>query len=229
MDGLENTQDVQTSAEDKETSAQEPETFTKEDLKAAEARAKNDALSDINRYKAESEKALKAAKAAEERLNRMLAELEEQELEAAKDEPEKVKTLKAYQEVRKTKAELARAQQELKDKEDELSTIRSQEAESTKERKAREIATRLGKDESRAVNVAKFTDGSPEAMEAVISELPSKTKPALKPDTGGQVGTGGAIPTNLEQFKKWVAGLSQSEFERRKDEINKRRSELMEK
>ena len=227
MDEPENTQDI-SSAEDTGTSG-EPETFTREQHEAELRKARSDALAEVGRYKQSAEKAVSSAKAAQERLEQYIRDQEEQELEAAKDEPERVKTLKAYQEVRKTKADLAKAQQELKDKEDELSTIRSQEAESTKERKAREIATRLGKDESRAVNVAKFTDGSPEAMEAVISELPSKTKPALKPDTGGQVGTGGAIPTNLEQFKKWVAGLSQSEFERRKDEINKRRSELMEK
>jgi hypothetical protein len=189
MDGTENEQDI-SSAEDKETPEQEPETFTKEQHEAELKKARSDALAELGRYKQNAEKAVASAKAAQDRLEQYIRDQEEQELENAKDEPERVKTLKAYQEARKIKAKLAEAQQELKDKEDELASIRSIEVESTKERNAREIATRLGVDESKAVNVAKFTDGSPEAMEAVISELPKKTKQNLRVDSGGTGGGG---------------------------------------
>ncbi|GAG28775.1 unnamed protein product, partial [marine sediment metagenome] len=90
MDGLEDKQDVTTSAETKETSEKEPGTFTEKQVVEREQRARSDALSDINRYKAEATKAINAAQAAEARINRMLKEQEDAELEANRDDPDKL-------------------------------------------------------------------------------------------------------------------------------------------
>lgn len=208
MDEPENTQDI-SSGEDTGTPA-EPETFSKEQMEAERSKARSDALAELGRYKKSAEQAIESASKAQQRLEQYIRDQEEQELESAKDEPEKTKTLRANQELRRKNAELAKAQQEKKDLEDELTTIKGQQAESTKERKAREIATQYGVDASRVIDLAKFTDGSPEAIEAIASSLPKKQKePQLKPDTGGQVGTSTNVQKALERY--WKGEISEEE------------------
>ncbi len=222
MDGPEKTQDVATSGDTKGTSEQ-TQTFTKEDVQ----KARNDALADVGRYKAESAKAIKAAKAAEERINRMIKDQEEDALEAVRDEPDKVKELRARQKNRATVDKLAAVELELVDKTEEIKQRDDVIAESTKERNAREVATRLNVNPKLLAKLAKATDGSIEAIEAEAQDLPQlgEKKDALVTDSGKTIGGGGGIPTDINIFKAWLESLPQAEYERLAPEINKMRRE----
>jgi len=52
-----------------------------------------------------------------------------------------------------------------------------------------------------------------EEMRERIREEILKEEGKLRTDTGAPFGTGLGIPTNIEQFKKWIAGIPQSEYE----------------
>lgn len=223
MDEPKGTQGAATSENTEETSEKEPETFTQEQVKELERKAKSDALADINRYKTESTKAIKAAQAAEARIDRMLKDQEESELEDARDDADKLSGIRDRQAKRRAESELAQVKQELSEKDEQIKQYGDKEAESTKELNAREIATRLNVDANRLAKLAKFTDGSTEAIEEIAKELPKKGEPKspLKPDSGKTTGGTGGIPTKMEQFRTWVAGLSQEEFEERSADINK--------
>ena len=218
MDRPKETQDLKSSEELKETSEQEPETFTAEQVGERERKARSDALSDIGRYKASAENAIKAVRAAEERINRMLKEQAEAELETARDEPDKLTLIRERQTRRQAESELAKAKQELEEERAKTTEAQEVEAKSTKERNAREIATRLDVD---AKTLIKFTDGSTEAMEELAKSLPRKSATTpLKPDSGKTIGGSGGIPTNMDQFKKWIADLPASEYAKVKSQVD---------
>jgi len=188
LDETKETQGVATSGDTKGTSEKEPETFTKEQVEEAERKGKSDALSEIGRYKTSAENAIKAAKAAGERLDRMLKEQEDAELEAARDEPDKLTGIRARQAQRQRDTDLEERERKLKESEDEHAEALKGVVESTKEQNAREIATRLNVDFEPLV---KFTDGSTEAMEELAKSLPKKGEgTALKPDSGKTIGGG---------------------------------------
>lgn len=187
MGELEETQGVKTSEENKETS-KETETLTREQAEEEKRKVRSDALAEVGRLKASSESAIKSARAAQERIDRMLKEQDESELETAKEQPDKLTVIRERQARRGAEAKLAKAEQELEG--EKAKTAEAQEAvvKSTKERNAREIATRLNVD---AKTLIKFTDGSAEAMEELAKSLPQKgeTK-TLTPDSGKTIGGG---------------------------------------
>jgi len=189
------------SAEQEDTSSETLESFTKEQVEEQVRKAKSDALAEVGRLKKSSEDAIKAARAAEERINRMLKEQEEAELEAARDEPDKLTVIRERQARRQAEAKLAQIEQELSEKDKRIKLQEEKEAESTKERNAREIAARFEVDAKRLVKLAKFTDGSLEAIEDIAKDLPKKgeTK-TLTPDSGKTTG-GGQIYKSEEILK----------------------------
>lgn len=187
----EETQDTKSSEELKDTSEKEPETFSKEQVEEAERKGKSDALAEIGRYKTSAENAIKAAKAAGERIDRMLKEQEESELEAVRDEPDKLTQIRARQTQRQQKSDLDERERKLKESEDEHAEALKAVVESTKEQSAREIATRLNVEAKTLVKLAKFTDGSLEAMEDLAKDLPKKGEAkTLTPDSGKTIGGG---------------------------------------
>ena len=191
MDRPRETQDLKSSEELKETSEKEPESFTAEQVGERERKARSDALADIGRYKKSAEDAIKAVKAAEERINRMLKEQEDSELAAARDEPDKLTLIRERQARRMAESDLAKVRQELSEKDERVKLLDEQEAKSTKERNTREIATRLNVDANRLAKLAKLTDGSLEAIEEIAKELPKKGETApLRPDSGKTIGGG---------------------------------------
>ena len=223
MDEPKKAQDATTSENTEETSEKEPETFTREQVEERERKAKSDALADVGRLKTSADNAIKAAQAAEVRVNQMLKDQEDAELEDARDDAEKLSAIRERQAKRRAESELAQAKQELSEKDEQIKQYGDKEAESTKELNAREIATRLNVDANRLAKLAKFTDGSPEAIEEIAKELPKRgeAKETLKPDSGKTTGGSGGIPTNIETFRKWIADMSQEEYEKRAPEINK--------
>ena len=156
------------------------ETSLEQQIKAAELKGKSDALADVNRTLAESSKSRKAAEAAEQRVTQMLKDYEE----TIKDEPDKLNEFRERQSKAKANAELARVTQELDEAKGRLNQVDSEKAETIKQQKAREIASRFSVDADRLSRLAKFTDGTPEAIEDIAKDLP-KIVPEnpLRPDS----------------------------------------------
>lgn len=217
MDGTEDTQDVNTSEDGQETSEREPETFTREDLN----KARSDALADVGRIQAESKRAREAAEAAEKRLIDMLKQQEEDELNAVRDDPEALKSVKERQRQRVKETELAKRERELNEQAERYKTLEEKEVATTKERNAREYAKSRGLDPEPFI---KFTDGSLEAMEALAPHV-SKKEPRkpLVSDSGRTSGGGKGIPTKRDAFVRWVADLPPDEYEKLKPEIDEMR------
>ena len=201
---------VETLEEGKGTPEKEPKT-----LEEQVAHIKEAAFAEVGRYRVETEKAVKAAEAAGKRLDKFIKEQEEAEEARYQDEPDKLTEFRSRRKGREREAELAEREQKLSDREAEINKAKS-------EQNISEVATRLNVNPKLLAKLAKDTDGSIEAIEAEAQDLPrlSETTP-LKVDSGKTIGGKGGIPTNLEQYKKWVENLSQSEYEKLKPEIDK--------
>ena len=189
--------DRQTTEADATLSSGESGTSLEQQIKAAELKGKSDALADVNRTLAESTKARKAAEAAEQRVTQMVREYEE----TIKDEPDKLNEFRGRQAKAQANAELARVTQELDEAKTRLAKIETEKGESATQQKAREIATRLSVDVDTLIKLAKFTDGSPEAIEDIPKDL-SKINPQnpLNPDSNGGKGSNASEKQIRERF-----------------------------
>jgi len=198
QDGTEQKQDVTTSGTATGTSM-----FTSEQVAEQVRKAKSDALADVGRLRTSADNAVKAAQAAEGRITQMLKEQEERELEAVKDNPDGISAIRERQKRRQLESELTTARTELNDKSEKLKGYEASESKSTQERKAREIASRLGVDAERLLGIVKFTDGSAEAIEEIAKELPKiGVKPPLKSDSGGGSGSAGSPARGVDKMRK---------------------------
>ena len=214
MDEKENPQD-NPSGDTPGTSEKEPESFTKEEKEEAERKARSDALSEVGRLKKAADAAQKAAKAANERIEQMVKDQEDAELKAAAGDEERTSAVKERQLRRQAESKLAETERERDEKDEELKTANEEKVEATKERKAREIASRLGVSEKLLVKLAKSTDGSIEAIEEIAKELPKKGEtPALKVDSGKTIGGGKTIT------KKMLETMSVDEYKEHSKEID---------
>lgn len=210
MDEPTKVQDESTSEQTEETS-EKTETFTKEEVAKAEKKGKSDGLAEMGRLRKTLDTALKT-------VTRLQDEEDERESESHKDQPEYEKNIKLRRTNRELESKLADRDSRVDELEAKTTEAQEAEAEHTKERNAREVATRLGVN---AKTLVKFTDGSVEAMEDLAKSLPQKGEgKSLKVDSGKTLG-GESIPTNMEQFKKWVASIPQEEYEKVAPEVNK--------
>ena len=75
------------------TSEQDEETFTKGQLQEAERKGKSDALAEAGRLKKATENAIKAAQAAETRVDQMIKAQEDAELKSAAGDDEKLSAI----------------------------------------------------------------------------------------------------------------------------------------
>ncbi len=187
-DGTDNKQD-DTSAEEKGTSDKETETFTKEQLDDARTRGKSDGLSESGRLKKAKEASDKIAERAITRLEKFEKEMEDEELRRAEGDEKKVSAINERRIRRQAETDLATMTQERDEEKEKRQQAEDIISESTKERKAREIATRLEVDPKKLIKLSKYTDGSDEAIEDIAKELPKKgeTK-SLKIDSGKTIG-----------------------------------------
>ena len=161
---------------------------TPETLAEQVAHIKETALAEVGRYRVATDKAVKAAGAAEARLTQFIKGQEEAELVAAGDDTEKQTTIRERQGRRTAESELVKVRSELDEEKAKTTEVEEKEAEHTKERNAREVATRL---QVNAKTLLKFTDGSVGAMEELARDLPKKGEAkTLTPDSGKT--TGGA-------------------------------------
>ncbi len=185
------------------TSDKTEETFTKKQRDEDVRKAKSDALAEVGRYKTSAEKAIRDAQAAKTRIEQMLKDQDDADLENSRDDAEKLTAIRERQARRKAEDELAEVKRERDEKDERIKQFDETEAESTKERNAREIATRLDVDANRLANLAKFTDGSPEAIEEIAKELPKKGEPKepLKVDSSKTIG-GSEDLSSLSQLER---------------------------
>ncbi len=180
----------------------EPQTFTKE----SEEKAVSDALSvagrdakTITEKTTEAQRILESAqntrKEIKEERERWQNERDEADREVLKADPEALKSLDERIRQRNEATKLASKGKELDERELKNTEAQKEVAQSTKERNAREIATRLNVDSE---PLLKFTDGSKEAMEELAQKLPkNETKPPLKTDPGVPIG-GGQMPESAK-------------------------------
>jgi len=199
MDGTENPKDASqvgdTSTGDKGTSEKTPETFTREQVDTVSQKAVSDALSKAGRTATAFEKREVAVKATEDRIAQERKDKDQAELDAVKDDHEARSAIEERHKHRDTKSQLAKVTQELEDEKERGKQRDEDTVKSTKERNAREIATRLEVDASQLL---KFTDGSSEAMEELAKVLPKLgTIPPIKLDSGKTTG-GGDAPTSAK-------------------------------
>ena len=182
MDGVKEKQDVKTSADQKQTSV-----VTEEQAQERERKARSDALAEAGRYKAEAEKASRSAQASLERLTRLEQERIEAELEAHKDDPAEIKRIRAEQRASKLEADLAKEREAKTEYETRLQAIEKESAERNKTSISATVAKKFNVDADKLSTLAKLTDGSEKAIEALAEALP-KTSTNFKPDSNRGVG-----------------------------------------
>ncbi len=201
LDETKETQD-ESSESTETTSGENEETFTKGQLEEAGRKGKSDALAEVGRLKKATENAIKAAQTAEDRVDQMIKDQEDTELKAANGDTEKLSAIKERQLRRVVESNLAKMKSELNVKTDELEAANVEKAENAKERNARDSASRLGVDAKMLAKLAKFTDGSIEAIEELAKSLPTKEeKKVLKVDSGKTIGGGSGKKPSLEEIK----------------------------
>lgn len=189
MDGTQVNQDDKTSGGKKGTSTK---TYTEEEVTVREQNARSNALAEVGRAKAEAEKATKAANDAIARLAKMEQERIDAELEAHRDEPDVARRIRAEQEAKQAKANLAAREQELNEERERTKALQEKEAGNAKVSMVNDVAKSLNVDAEKLVRLSKFTDGSRQAIEEIAKDLPKAIppKPGLKPDSNRSVGGG---------------------------------------
>ena len=168
----------------------QPKAYTQEEVDKAVRDAKSAALADVGRFKAESTNALKAAQAAQERVNQMLKDQEARELEDARGDPERLSIVQERQRRRALETELGAMRLELQEKNTTLQQLQSETTEVQRNRLVEQTASRYQVDVARLGKMAKYTDGSIEQIEDLAKELAVKS--ALKADSGGAIGGTGS-------------------------------------
>jgi hypothetical protein len=162
--------------------------FTQAQVDKAVRDATSAVGADIGRLKAESEKAMKAAQAAQARLEQMQKDQEQAELEAAREEPDKLAVIRERQARKKAEAELATERQIRTEYEARLKQTDAEKAEATRKENVKAIAAKQGVDPVKLDKLAKFTDGSLEAIEDIAKDLPKAQKGNLRLDPGNTLG-----------------------------------------
>ena len=225
LDETKGNQDDKTSEDQRGTSEKDPETLTEEDKTR---KAVSDALSAAGRDAKAMEAREKGVKEALARAEKLQVDIRKAESERAEreyrdalqragDDPLAKSKVELDRSLKLAKVELANKEAELSKREEELTDARKVAADSTKERNAREIASKY------EVNpeTLKLTDGSPEAMEALAKTLSGKETPTLIADSGKTSGGSGRIPTTKKGLEEWMESHTQAEFEENSAEINK--------
>ena len=218
MDETKGNQDDKTSEDLRGTSETEPETLTEEDRTK---KAVSDALSAAGRTAKAMEARENAVKAALSKAEKLQADIKKAEgervereyradLERAGDDPLARSKVELSQTIRTLKGELGDTKSELGKRDEELTDARKVAAESTKERNAREIASKYEVN----IETLKLTDGSVEAMEALAKTISGKVIPTLKPN-GSKTSLGSASfekirdemiknPSNDAKMKRYI-------------------------
>lgn len=208
-----------TSGGEQRTSNEETPTFTAEQVEEEKRKAKSDVSAELGRVKKLNADLIKSSQLIQERLTRRDEEEDERERERYQDNPDKLSAIGERIKRRNTESELAEVRLELNEKAERIKLLDENEVESTKEQNAREIASRLGVDSKRLAKLAKFTDGSREAIEEIAGDLPKTGEPlTLIVDSSRTIGGGVTISrASMETPEFQDKYLSDPEFRGRVD------------
>jgi len=191
-----------TSPESKETS-QEPQKDLLEQVNKLMEKVRSDSLAEMGRVRKAADEAIKKATSEATKVyQELIKQREAEDLEAVRDEPDKVATIRERQARRQKETELAEAQTKLNEANTRLQELSTKDVEANRERVTKEIAERLKVDSARLVKLAKFTDGSAEAIEEIAKEMPklNTTPPKpLRPDSSETAGGTGKTKTQIQQ------------------------------
>ncbi len=171
------------------TSEAKPDTFTEEQVVERERKVKSDVLAEMGRAKKLNADLIKSSQAIQDRLNERDKEEVEREREKHQGDPGQLSAIDEKVKRRTAESELSSTKLKLEEANERLQTADAEKAETTKERNAREIATRLNVDAKLLAELAKLTDGSTGAIEEKAKLLPKKgeTK-TIKPDSSKTTG-----------------------------------------
>ncbi len=184
------------------TEQKQTATYTQDQLEKAIREAKTSVMADARRFQVEGEKALKAAQDARDRLAQLERDREEAELEAAKDEPDKLRAIRLTQELRQHKADLAKARDELAAKDAKLIDLTAREQEELRKVTVKEVAAKTGVSASLLAKLAKATDGTAEAIEDIAKDLPKEAH--LRPDSNRSLG--GTSQSKTQVMQDYTSG-----------------------
>lgn len=207
------------------TSQKTPETFDKGQVE----KAVSDALAKAGReakaleaQKDEVNRLLESAKRMQEDQAERAAETRsadfERRRETSRDDVAELKRIDREEKAAERDDKLAKRERELDAREAESKPQIEELAKSTKERNAREIATRHS---VVMEDLIEFTDGSLKAMEALATKLSKTEESTLDPDSGRTVGGGGGIPLTKDKLGEWVSDLPDEEYKKIKPEIDR--------
>ena len=169
-----------------QVSSETPPTYTKESEEKAVVDAVHQALSKVGRTAEAFELREAAVTAGEKSFAQERQVRREAELQAARDEPEKITDIRAKHAAEDTNVKVAGLEAELKAKE-EIDKLREADAvKTTQESSARALAAELTVDPDKLLTLSKLTDGSKEAITAMAQGLPKvdPSKPPVKLDPG---------------------------------------------
>ena len=197
-----------------------PQTFTKADVDKVVRDTRSAALAEAGKFRAESANSLKLAQEAQARLDKMIKEQDERELEDARDDPQRLSALQERQRRRVVESELSAVKSELTQKGERLQQLETEKAETQREQTVQEVAGRYKVDPVRLAKLAKRTDGTIEEIEDLAKELPGANSKSLKPDSNRAVGGALGREQIIADYTKDPRNLANREryFELRRSE-----------
>ena len=203
VDEKELNQDVNTSEQAPETS-HEPDKFTKEEVDKITAKIRSDTESALGRIRKETSEAIrKATETTAARYQEIIKQREDEELLAAKDEPDRQAAIRERQQRRQAESKIAEKDTELNETKARLQEYVTKTSEITRDQTAQEVAKRLKVDPVKLAKLVKFTDGSATAIEEIASEMPKLNTPTsrnnFQPDSNE---TAGGTPKSVTQIQE---------------------------
>mgnify|MGYP001597721881 FL=1 len=199
-DGADKQPDATLTAEKPQTPKESRTSYTREDVDKAVRDARSAALADIGRFKTESQNALKAAQAAQERVSQMLKEQEARELDEARDDPTRLSVVQERQRRRAIESELNLTRQQLNEANAKAEESQAKYAQVTRGQIVKDVSLRFNVDATRLEKLARLTDGSIEQIEDVAKDLSPRS--VLKPDSGSTIGGIGSWEQVRDAFIK---------------------------
>jgi hypothetical protein len=165
-----------------------PKTITLEEHEKGVRDARSAALAEVGRLKKSSEEAVKQAQAAQSRINKLMEDQDKYELEIANGNPEQLSAVQERQKRRRIESELETERQTKLNLEQRLKDIEETQTQTQREQIVSKLATQYNVSADKLSKLAKFTDGTPEAIEDIAKDLPKKQESNLKVDSNTTIG-----------------------------------------
>lgn len=163
--------------------AQSEKTYTESEV----TKMRSDILSEVGQHKSQSERAMKSAQAALDKLSKYEQERIDAELETHRDDPAEIKRIRAEQKARQLEADLEKERDTRTEYENRLKSLEIEQLERNKSSVSQTVAQKFNVDADKLAALAKLTDGSEKAIEALAEAMPRRST-SFKPDSNRGVG-----------------------------------------